>query len=153
MANNQGWLAIKDLQMDAYGKKRRIAVDFTTPDGKAYSPDIAAAAKAFGLHAQKVTHARGIAPAVKKALASGKPALVEVVVHREFPYSGSPAVGWWDVPVPDIPEGAARGLREGAGRGEALLGNRTRREAADGKLPVVSTKPKIAVQYILDRRS
>ena len=21
-------------------------------------------------------------------------------MHREFPLSGSPAVGWWDVPVP-----------------------------------------------------
>ena len=37
---------------------------------------------------------------MKKALASGRPALVEVLVHREYPYSGSPAVGWWDVPVP-----------------------------------------------------
>ena len=58
VANNQGWLAIKDLQMDAYGKKRAVAVDFTTPDGNVYSPDIAAAAKAFGLHSQKVTDAR-----------------------------------------------------------------------------------------------
>ena len=28
------------------------------------------------------------------------PALVEVTVHRDYPLSGSPAVGWWDVPVP-----------------------------------------------------
>jgi acetolactate synthase-1/2/3 large subunit len=100
VANNQGWLAIKDLQMDAYGKDRCVAVDFTTPQGKLYSPEIAAAAKAFGLHAQKVATRAGIAPAVKKALAARKPALVEVVVHRDYPYSGSPAVGWWDVPVP-----------------------------------------------------
>jgi acetolactate synthase I/II/III large subunit len=100
VVNNQGWLAIKDLQMDAYGKKRAIAVDFNTPDGELYSPGIAAAAKAFGLHAQKVSTRGAVAPALRKAIASGRPAVVEVEVHREFPYSGSPAVGWWDVPVP-----------------------------------------------------
>jgi acetolactate synthase-1/2/3 large subunit len=100
VANNQGWLAIKDLQMDAFGKKRAVAVDFETPDGKIYSPDITAAAHAFGWSAQKVAERAGIAPAVKKAISSKRPALVEVIVHREFPYSGSPAVGWWDVPVP-----------------------------------------------------
>jgi len=100
VANNQGWLAIKDLQMDAYGRKRTIAVDFETPDGKLYSPDLAATARAFGLHAQRTSTRQGIAPAVKKALASKQPALVEIMVHREYPYSGSPAFGWWDVPVP-----------------------------------------------------
>ena len=100
VANNQGWLAIKDLQIDAYGKKRAVAVDFETPDGKIYSPDITAAARAFGWSAQKIAARQGIAPAVKKALSTMRPALVEVIVHRESPYSGSPAVGWWDVPVP-----------------------------------------------------
>lgn len=100
VVNNQGWLAIKDLQMDAYGEKRAIAVDFKTPDGKLYSPDLAATARAFGLYTQKTDKRSGIAPAVKKALASGRPSLVEVTVHREYPLSGSPAVGWWDVPVP-----------------------------------------------------
>lgn len=100
VVNNQGWLAIKDLQMDAFGKKRAIAVDFTTPDGKPYSPDIAATAQAFGWHSQKTSSRAGVAPAVRKALASGRPSLVEVTVHREYPLSGSPAVGWWDVPIP-----------------------------------------------------
>lgn len=100
VANNQGWLAIKDLQMDAYGRNRGVAVDFEKPDGSLYSPDIAAAARAFGMHSQRVSTRAGIAPAVKKALAAGKPSLVEVMVHREYPHSGSPAVGWWDVPVP-----------------------------------------------------
>lgn len=100
VVNNQGWLAIKDLQMDAFGKKRAIAVDFRTPDGEPYSPDIAAAASAFGWHAQKTASRGGIARAVRKAIASGRPALVEVMVHRDYPLSGSPAMGWWDVPVP-----------------------------------------------------
>jgi len=100
VVNNQGWLAIKDLQMDAFGKRRALATDFTTPDGELYTPNIAATASAFGWHAQKTSTRKGIGPALKKAIASGGPALVEVTVHREYPLSGSPAVGWWDVPVP-----------------------------------------------------
>ena len=37
--------------------------------------------------------------ALKKAFASGKPAVIEVMVNREHAYSGAVA-GWWDVPVP-----------------------------------------------------
>lgn len=100
VVNNQGWLAIKDLQMDAFGPKRAIATDFTTPEGELYSVDIAATAQAFGWHSQKTSSRAGVGPALRKAMASGRPALVEVAVHREFPLSGSPAAGWWDVPVP-----------------------------------------------------
>jgi acetolactate synthase-1/2/3 large subunit len=100
VVNNQGWLAIKDLQMDAFGKRRGIATDFVKPDGSLYSVDVSASAAAFGWHAQKTSSRKGIGPAVKKALASGRPSVVEVMVHRDFPLSGSPAMGWWDVPVP-----------------------------------------------------
>ncbi|MBU1672295.1 MAG: thiamine pyrophosphate-binding protein [Actinobacteria bacterium] len=100
VVNNQGWLAIKDLQMDAYGEERAEAVDFERPGGGLYEVDCAAAARAFGWNATRVDSRSGIGPALKKALASGRPSLVEVVVHRRYPYSGSPAVGWWDVPVP-----------------------------------------------------
>ncbi len=100
VVNNQCWMAIKDLQSDALGTDRTISVDFTTPDGKPYSPDFAAVAKAFGLFAQKVDTIPEIGPAIKKALDSGKPSFLEITIHRDYPYSGSPAVGWWDVPIP-----------------------------------------------------
>ncbi len=101
VVNNGGWLAIKDLQMDAFGENRAIATDFKRSDGGTYTVDMAEAARAFGWEARKTSTRRGIGPAVRKALASGGPALVEVAVHRDFPLSGSPAVGWWDVPVPE----------------------------------------------------
>ncbi len=113
VVNNMGWLAIKDLQMDAFGTRRAIATDFATADGKPYSPDIAATAAAFGWHSQRTATRRGIGPALRKAIASGRPALIEVMVHRDFPLSGSPAVGWWDVPVPAyLKERRARYERE-----------------------------------------
>ncbi|HUT52054.1 MAG TPA: thiamine pyrophosphate-binding protein [bacterium] len=99
--NNQGWIAIKDLQMSAFGRGRAINTDFTDRRGRIYSPDFQAAARAFGWNARKVKRPGEVGPAVKKAVRSGRPALVEVIVNREFPYSGSPAVGWWDVPIPE----------------------------------------------------
>jgi acetolactate synthase-1/2/3 large subunit len=99
LVNNSGWLAIKDLQMDAYGEDRGYACDFEK-DGKPYSPDFKKVAEAFGCHAERATKPEQIRPALKRALKSGKPALIEVTVNRKFPHSGSPAAGWWDVPIP-----------------------------------------------------
>jgi hypothetical protein len=33
-------------------------------------------------------------------LAASGPAVVEVLVKRDYLLSSNPAVGWWDVPVP-----------------------------------------------------
>ena len=100
VANNMGWQAITDLQLAAYGKDKSYATEFLNSKGKPYSPDFVAIAKAFGCHGAKVSRRLEIAPALKKAFSAKKPAVLEVRVNREFPYSGSPAVGWWDVPVP-----------------------------------------------------
>ena len=99
LVNNSGWLAIKDLQMAAYGEDHGYACDFEK-DGKPYSPDFKKVAEAFGCHAERAVKAEQIRPALRRALKSGKPALVEVTVNRKYPHSGSPAVGWWDVPIP-----------------------------------------------------
>ena len=66
-----------------------------------FMPILFPIAKNFGMHSQKVKKASGIGPALNKAFKSNKPALIEVTVNRNHPYSGSPAVGWWDVPIPD----------------------------------------------------
>ncbi len=99
LVNNSGWIAIKDLQMAAYGEDHGYACDFEK-DGKPYSPDFKKVAEAFGCHAERATKAEQIRPALKRALKSGKPAVVEVSVNRKYPHSGSPAAGWWDVPIP-----------------------------------------------------
>ncbi len=99
LMNNSGWISIKDLQMSAYGQDRAYACDFEVR-GKPYTPDFAKVADAFGCHSEKVTKAERIRPALRRALESGKPAVVEVTVNRQYPHSGSPAVGWWDVPIP-----------------------------------------------------
>jgi acetolactate synthase-1/2/3 large subunit len=99
LLNNSGWISIKDLQMNAFGREHAYATDFER-NGKPYTPDFHKIAQAFECHAEKVTTADKIRPAIKRALDSGKPALVEIAVNRQYPHTGSPAVGWWDVPVP-----------------------------------------------------
>lgn len=97
--NNCGWMAIKDLQADVFGEENMFGNDFMKGE-ELYSPDFAQIAKSFGLYAEKVEKAEKVEEAIKNALASGKPALVEVTVHRDYPESGGKAFGWWDMPVP-----------------------------------------------------
>lgn len=98
--NNAGWIAITDLQRAAFGEDRAYATEFTDREGKSYSPDFAAIARGFGCHAEQVSKTDEVIPALKRAFEAGKPAVVEILVNREYPYTGSPAVGWWDVPIP-----------------------------------------------------
>ena len=100
VADNSGWLAISDLQMDVLGEKSVFGNDFTTRDGKSYSPDFAALARSFGIKAYAESTREGIAKALNEALKSNAPALIHVKVCRDYPNSGGKAFGWWDVPIP-----------------------------------------------------
>jgi acetolactate synthase-1/2/3 large subunit len=99
VANNAGWIAIRDLQAAVYGEERARGAEFLK-DGVPLSPDLTALAQAFGCHAERISTPDEVRPAVERALSAGTPAVVEVMVERSYPLSGSPAVGWWDVPVP-----------------------------------------------------
>jgi len=114
--DNSGWMAIRDLQMAAYGKDRAKGTDFLDPAGRPWSPDFRAAARAFGWAAFGAAKPGEVAPAIRKALKAKVPALVRVTVNRQYPHSGSPAVGWWDVPIPAyLKERRARYEREKKG--------------------------------------
>ena len=99
LANNSGWMAIKDLQNGMLGDKNVFGNDWLR-DNAVYSPDFVQIAGAFGIDARKISQSEEVAPAVGAAIASGKPALIEVDVYREYPQSGGEAFGWWDVPIP-----------------------------------------------------
>ncbi|MHA1650200.1 MAG: thiamine pyrophosphate-dependent enzyme, partial [Candidatus Helarchaeota archaeon] len=83
-----------------YGEDHAYATEFYDKNGKIYSPDFKAITEGFGCYAEKISRCEEIQPAIKRALDSDKPAVIEIIVNREFPYSGSPAHGWWDVPIP-----------------------------------------------------
>ncbi len=99
VANNAGWIAIRDLQAAVYGPARAAGAEFLK-DGRPISPDLAAIARGFGCYAERISAPEEVRPALERAFASGQPAVIEVLVERDYPLSGSPAVGWWDVPVP-----------------------------------------------------
>ncbi|MFX0029544.1 MAG: thiamine pyrophosphate-binding protein [Candidatus Hermodarchaeota archaeon] len=99
--NNHGWIAIKDLQQAAFGEDRGYGTAFEDKDGNTYSPDFSQIGKAFGCYAEQISKKEEIVPALERAAKSKKPAVIEIKVQREYPYTGSPAVGWWDVPIPE----------------------------------------------------
>jgi acetolactate synthase-1/2/3 large subunit len=92
-------------------------VDFVKKDGGVYSPRFDEVGRAFGLaHSERVEDPFEVGRAVQRALASDGPALVEVMVAREFPEAGLIKTGWWDVPVPEWH--AQQRAAYQAGRGE-----------------------------------
>ncbi len=99
--NNHGWIAIKDLQQAAFGEDRGYGTAFEDKNGNTYSPDFAKIGEAFGCYAEKISKKEEIIPALERAAKSRKPAVIEIKVQRGFPYTGSPAMGWWDVPIPE----------------------------------------------------
>ena len=98
--NNHGWIAIKDLQQAAFGEDRGYGTAFEDNNGNTYSPDFAKIGEAFGCYSEKLSKKEEIIPALERASKSGKPAVIEIEVQRQYPHTGSPAVGWWDVPKP-----------------------------------------------------
>lgn len=103
LLNNSGWMAIKDLQADVFGQENMFGNDFMRGE-EIYSPAFAEIAKNFGLYAEKIEKKEDVAKAIKNALDSGRPSLIEVTVHREYPESGGESFGWWDVPIPSYME-------------------------------------------------
>ncbi|NLE43933.1 MAG: thiamine pyrophosphate-binding protein [Chloroflexi bacterium] len=100
ICNNSGWLSITDLQIDAYGAESDFATRFLDRSGDPVTPNLAEAAAAFGVYSQRIETPDQVGPALKRALASGEPAVLEVMVARQHPWSGGLVAGWWDVPVP-----------------------------------------------------
>ncbi len=100
--NNAGWMSIKGGQLANFG--RATITDFCRK-GDVYSPAFAEIGKNFGLHGEQVADPDDVQPAIQRALATKGPAVIEIMVAREFPHAGTDKTGWWDVPVPHyLPE-------------------------------------------------
>ncbi|MHA1885015.1 MAG: thiamine pyrophosphate-binding protein [Promethearchaeota archaeon] len=99
--NNFGWLAIQDLQQTAFGEERSYGTAFIDNEGNPYSPDFAKIAEGFGCYAEQISKKEEIHPALERASKVNKPVVIEILVNRTFPFTGSPAWGWWDVPIPE----------------------------------------------------
>lgn len=103
VADNRGWMAIKDLQVDVLGKENTFGNDFEQ-DGQAYSPDFGAIAEGFHIKAYRAGDGDTFRRALREALTCNGPVLIHVPVSSVHPFSGGEAFGWWDVPIPEYME-------------------------------------------------
>jgi acetolactate synthase I/II/III large subunit len=73
---------------NAYG------TEFTTPDGKPYNPDFVKLADAFGIAAARVQQPDDLPAALRTAVSSGVPYLLDVWTRADVPM---PRTGHWDI--------------------------------------------------------
>lgn len=89
--NNSAFGTIAGLEKANYGTQ--FGTLFTTPDGQSYSPDWAVIARGYGVKAIRVEQADDFAPALRKALKSGEPYLIDVPMEN-IPV---PTPGCWNI--------------------------------------------------------
>jgi acetolactate synthase-1/2/3 large subunit len=91
--NNYVYGVVVPIQKARYGG-RMIGTEFKDPDGEWYNPDFAAVAQAHGMAGQRIEKPGDFKPALEKALDSGKPYLLDVIVS---PQAAAPMIGIWDM--------------------------------------------------------
>ena len=93
--NNFAWGAIRDLQY-AYFEGREYRTAFYHGENKApYNPDFAKWAEASGVAGHRVTRSEDFAGVLAAAVASNKPALIDVHVDADI---RPPSTGSWELP-------------------------------------------------------
>jgi len=96
--NNYGWISIRDLQIRNF-QGRVIGTEFKNRRNELNAPDFEKVAKAYGAIYFKADDVKEIRSSVQEALKlSDRPAVVEIPVENKFPYSGTKAYGFWDIP-------------------------------------------------------
>ncbi|MEU9823072.1 thiamine pyrophosphate-binding protein [Pseudonocardia alni] len=98
--NNGGWEAIKDLQINLFGRERTLITHWTTPKGEPYFANIADFARSLGCTAERVEDPTKVADAVARAFDTPGPVVIEVMSAHELPWTEMHPTGWWDITVP-----------------------------------------------------
>ena len=93
--NNCGYGVIRDQQLGNFGKTRELAVSFTDKNGKLFSADYAAMARAMGAAGVTVEKPADLAPQLEAAIASNRPTVLDVRVARE---ARQLSTGSWELP-------------------------------------------------------
>ena len=88
--NNMAFGTIAGLEKAHYGTTFGTVFE---KDGKPYSPDYAAIAKAYGIDGVKIHKAAEFRPALEKAIKSKKPFVIDVVMQNE----PVPTAGHWNI--------------------------------------------------------
>jgi len=93
--NNYAYGSIRGLQRGYLGG-RELATEFKHPGtDKPYNPDFAAMARAAGVNGVSVGRASELADALREAIASGKPCVIDANIDGDLNPSGA---GIWELP-------------------------------------------------------
>ena len=94
--NNGGFISIRDQQRGYFGPGRELATTFRYADtGAPYTADFAALARSMGAQGLRVETASDLGPALKTALGSGRPTVIDVPVAAD---PAQPSAATWDLP-------------------------------------------------------
>jgi acetolactate synthase-1/2/3 large subunit len=88
--NNHAFGTIAGLELAHYGTTFATVFE---KNGKTWSPDFAAIARAYGVDGVKVESAGQLKPALEKAVASGRPVVIDVYMKNE----PVPTDGHWNI--------------------------------------------------------
>ncbi len=88
--NNYAYGTIAGLEMAHYGTTFGCVFQ---RDGKPYSPDYAAIARAFGAEGIAIKSAEEFKPALERAIASNRPTVIDVAMQNE----PVPTAGHWNI--------------------------------------------------------
>ncbi|MEV0830309.1 thiamine pyrophosphate-binding protein [Nonomuraea rubra] len=89
--NNRAHGTISDLQSAHFGRSH--GCDFTDPEGRPYSPDFAALARACGADGHTVAAPAELGTALREAVANRRPAVIDVPMVNE----PVPTPGHWNI--------------------------------------------------------
>ena len=98
--NNGGFISIRDQQRGYFGQELATSFRYAA-SGAPYRCDFAAMARAMGADGMRASTAADLGAALKTALDSGHPTVIDVPVDAEVP---QPAVATWDLPPLSYPE-------------------------------------------------
>jgi acetolactate synthase I/II/III large subunit len=90
LMNNHAYGTIAGLQKAHYGTTLGTIFE---KNGTPYSPDYAAIAKAYGVEGERVHSADQFKPALERAIASGKPYVLDVIMEN----APVPTAGHWNI--------------------------------------------------------
>jgi acetolactate synthase-1/2/3 large subunit len=93
--NNGGFSVIRDQQLGYFGKGRELATMFKGKEGKPFSADYAAMARAMGADGWLVEKPADLAGQLEAAIASNRPTVLDVRVDPDI---RPLATGSWDLP-------------------------------------------------------
>ncbi len=100
--NNGGYISIRDQQRGYFGAGRELATSFRlAATGESYTADYAAMARSMGAQGLQVETPGDLGPALKTALDSGLPTVIDVPVEAE---AGQPSAATWELPPLPHPE-------------------------------------------------